>query len=147
MQNKFILRQNISVPLSIRPLIFFDTLRLTYTGHELSWHSLSWVSGTRHSPTRHVSRHVAFRSATRRVSWNISAPKIPFHYMQCKGKKFSSFANHWRLGKPQHFFTLKTVYFLLSDKFCAFSVLDLLWNLTKGFVSFFKVSCLGLFKL
>ena len=62
-------------------------------------------------------------------------------------KTYSSFANHWRLGKPRHFVTLKTVYYLLSDKFCAFSVLDLLWNLTKGFVSFFQVSCLGLFKL
>ena len=34
--------------------------------------------------------------------------------------------------------TLMTAYHLLSDKFCAFSVLDLLWVLTEGFVSFFK---------
>ena len=62
-------------------------------------------------------------------------------------KTYSSSADHWRLGKPRHFVMLKTVYYLLSDKFCAFSVLDLLRKLTKGFVSFFQVSCLGLFKL
>ena len=44
-------------------------------------------------------------------------------------KTYSSFANHWRLGKPRHFVTLKTAYYLLSDKFCAFSVLDLLFRL------------------
>ena len=80
MQNTFILRQNISVPLSVRPLKFFDTPRLTYPGHDLSWHAVSRVSGTWHSPTRHVSRHVALWSATRRVSWNITALKIPRNY-------------------------------------------------------------------
>ena len=88
-QNTFILRQNISVPLSIRPLKFFDTPRLTYPGHDLSWHAVSRVSGTWHSPTSHVSRHVAFRSASRRVSWNITAPKIPQNYSfnAVQGKK------------------------------------------------------------
>ena len=54
--------------------------RLTYTGHDLSWHAVSRVSGTWHSPTRHVSRHVALWSATRLVSWNITAQKIPRNY-------------------------------------------------------------------
>ena len=130
MQNTFILRQNISVPLSIRPLKFIDTPRLTYPGHDLSWHAVSRVSGTWHTPTRHVSRHFALWSATRRVSWNITALKIPrnysFHAVQ--GEKHSSFANHWKLGKPRHFVTLRTVYYLLSDKFCVFSALDLQQN-------------------
>ena len=60
------------------------------------------------------------------------------HFTQCKGKTYSSFVNHWGLGKPRRFVTLKTVYSLLSDKFCAFSFfVDLLWNLTKGFASSF----------
>ena len=97
------------------------------------------LSDTPRFPTRHVSRHVAFRSVTRRVSWNITAPKAPrnysFHAVQ--GKKhipasqiIEGWVNHDTLSRSR-------LYYLLWDKFCAFSVLDLLWNLTKGFVSFF----------
>ena len=45
-----------------------------------------------------------------------------------RGKTYSSFANHWKLGKPRHFVTLRTVHYLFSDKFCVFSVVDLQQN-------------------
>ena len=95
-----ILRQNISVPLSIRPLKFFDTPRLTYPGHDLSWHAVSRVSGTWHCPTRHVSRHVALWSATRQVSWNITALKIPRNYSfhARKGKNIFQLRKSLKVG-------------------------------------------------
>ena len=100
-QNTFILRQNISVPLSIRPLKFIDTPRLTYPGHDLSWHAVSRVSGTWHSPTRQVSRHVAFRSATRRVSREISRLQKFHeitHFTQCKGKNIFQLRKSLKVG-------------------------------------------------
>ena len=94
---------------------------------------------TRRVPICHLSGIVKYHGSKSSTKLLISR--------SAREKTYSSFSNHWRLGKPRHFVTLKTVYYLLSDKFCAFSVLDLLRKLTKGFVSFFQVSCLGLFKL
>ena len=130
MQNTFILRQNISVPLSIRPLKFFDTPRLPYPGHDLSWHAVSRVSGTWHYPTRHVSRPCALicdSSGIVKYHGSKNSTKL-FISRSARGKTYSSFANHWKLGKPRHFVTLRTVYYLLSDKFCVFPVLDLQQN-------------------
>ena len=79
-----------------------------------------------------------FFVSSRHSKWFMYLGKAMKKTVRCfsKGKTSYSFAICGRLGKPRLFVTLKTMYSFS----CAFSVQDLHWIITKGFVSLYHVS-------
>ena len=115
-----------------------------YQTLEILWHAAinvprAWLVMTRRvTGVRNMTLSDTPRFPTRRVPICDSSAIVKYHGSKsstkllisrsAREKTYSSFANHWRLGKPRHFVTLRTVYYLLSDKFCVFPVLDLQQN-------------------
>ena len=115
-----------------------------YQTLEILWHAAinvpsAWLVMTRRvTGVRNMTLSDTPRFPTRRALICDSSGIVKYHGSKnstklfisrsARGKTYSSFANHGKLGKPRHFVTLRTVYYLLSDKFFVFSVLDLQQN-------------------